>query len=393
MVVSKIVAAHTNRIEVATSPEDANLNESFPDWLLLQLRRAYCDARKHGKRKTHDEQEFEINEDENLQRLCSDIVTRKYHPSRGTVHIIYKPVMREIFAAPFRDRIVHHLIYNLVYDWWDSQFIYDSCSCREGKGTLFGVRRLDYHIRSASGNYAREVYIYKLDIQGFFMSIPRKKLLEMALTGLRKQYKGYLDSPVYKMLAFLWERIIMDDPVRGVKIVGKKSDWAKLPPEKSLFNQPYGVGIVIGNLTSQLLSNIFLNALDRFVQFRLGYKHYGRYVDDFYIVVTRDDLPQLKRDVKLIEGFLSGLGVKLHPRKRKLYTASQGVPFLGTVVHKGYILPGERVKRNLHQACKDVQMGKKDIATLVSYLGHVKHYDHYKCVSEAFERVAWEYWY
>lgn len=388
-----IVARHTKRIEVATTLEDANLNDIFSDWLLLQLQRAYYDARKHGKRKTHDEQDFEINEDENLKRLCDDIISHKYRPSRGTVHIIYKPVMREIFAAPFRDRIVHHLIYNLVYDWWDSQFIYDSYSCREEKGTLLGIRRLDHHIRSASGNYAEEVYIYKLDIQGFFMSIPRERLLKMALAGLQKQYKDHLDSPVYKMLAFLWQQIIMDDPVYGVKIVGKKSDWIKLPPEKSLFNQPPGIGIVIGNLTSQLLSNIFLNALDRFIKYQLGYKHYGRYVDDFYIVATRDQLPQLENDIQAIDGFLSGLGVKLHPKKRKIYSSSQGVPFLGVVVHKGYILPGERVRKNLRQACKDVEMGTKDITTLVSYLGHVKHYDHFKMVNDAFKKVAWNYRY
>ncbi len=355
------------------------------------MRKAYWDARKNGKRRTRDEQDFEINEDENLHRLLADILNRTYHPSRGTVHIIYKPVMREIFAAPFRDRVVHHLIYNLVYDWWDHHFIDDSYSCRVGKGTLYGIRRLDWHIRSESRNYAREVAIAKLDISGFFMSMPRKRLLGLALMGLRKQFRGQLDSPVYKMLEFLWTEIIMDDPVEGVRIIGRRSAWKKLPPEKSLFNQPPGVGIVIGNLTSQLLSNIFLNELDRFVKFRLGYKHYGRYVDDFYIVVTEDKLPQLKRDVRAIERFLSGMGVKLHPKKRAFYTSLRGVPFLGAVVHRGYVLPGERLKRNFRQACVEVEAGKKDIATLVSYLGHVKHFNKVNFVSEAFERVTWKY--
>lgn len=164
--------------------------QSYRNQLAVMLRQAYYDARKNGKRKTRDEQRFEINEDENLELLLDDIMNRSYRPSRGTVHIVNQPVKREIFAAPFRDRIVHHLIYNLVYKWWDRQFIYDSYSCREGKGTLFGIKRLDYHIRSVSLNYARKAYIKKFDIQGFFMSMPRRVLLDMALAGLKKQYKG-----------------------------------------------------------------------------------------------------------------------------------------------------------------------------------------------------------
>ena len=231
--------------------------ESFRNHLAVLLRKAYYDARKNGKRMTHDEQDFEENEDINLRLLLDDIMSRRYKPSRGTVHIVNKPVKREIFAAPFRDRIVHHLIYNLVYSWWDRHFIYDSYSCRVGKGTKMGFERLDYHIRAASQNYAKSVYIMKLDIQGFFMSMSRVRLLKLALSGLKRQYAGRLDSEEYKMLKFLWTQIIMDDPVKGVRVVGKRSEWDDLPPEKSLFNQPPGVGIVIGNLTSQLLSIFF----------------------------------------------------------------------------------------------------------------------------------------
>lgn len=183
----------------------------------------------------------------------------------------------------------------------------------------------------------------------------------------------------------------MDNPVQGVKIVGRKSEWNDLPPEKSLFNQPPGTGIVIGNLTSQLLSNIFLNALDRFIVYRLGYKHYGRYVDDFYVVVAEEELPQIKRDTYVIKEFLASLGVKLHPKKQFLAEASQGVPFLGVYIHKGYVVPGTRLKRNFRQACYEVQIGKKDIDTLISYLGHIEHFNKFKFISGVFEKVAWEY--
>ena len=363
---------------------------SFSNYLQEKLFIAYKEARR-GKRGTVDEQRFELNADENLMLLRRDLLDRTYRPSRGTAHIIHEPVIREIFAAPFRDRVVHHFIYDAVYEWWDKRFIYDSYSCREGKGTLMGIWRLDHHIRSASRNYAEEVYILKLDIQGYFMSLPRKELYERAVWGLDRQYAGRTDTSEYKLLKFLWRQIIFDDPVKGVTKKGRLSDWNLLPKSKSLFSQPPGVGIVIGNLTSQLLSNIYLDMLDRFVVFDLGYKHYGRYVDDFYIVVTKSELPQLLRDVKAIEEYLKTLKLTLHPKKRLLTTAKRGVPFLGAVVHQNYILPGKRLKKNFRRGLEEVQAGEKEIETLISYLGHTKHFNNTKFAQDEFERVGLEY--
>ncbi|MDO4747207.1 MAG: RNA-directed DNA polymerase [Candidatus Saccharibacteria bacterium] len=380
------------RIDYANNDPDRLkwVEASFANYLQEKLFIAFREA-KRGKRATRDEQRFELNADENLMLLRWDLLDRTYTSSRGTAHIIHRPVMREIFAAPFRDRVVHHYIYDAVYDWWDRRFIYDSYSCREDKGTLMGIRRLNYHIRSVSRNYAEEVYILKLDIQGYFMSLPRKELYARALWGLEQQYAGRLDSSEFLLLKFLWHQIIFDDPVKGVVRKGRLSDWDILPSNKSLFCQEPGIGIVIGNLTSQLLSNIYLDMLDRFVVYDLGYKHYGRYVDDFYIVVREAELPQLLRDVRAIEMFLKGIKLTLHPHKRMLTTARRGVPFLGAMVHQGYILPGERLKRNFREACVKVQAGAKDVETLVSYLGHVEHFDRMKFLAHEFERIGLDY--
>lgn len=365
---------------------------SFSNYLQERLFMAYKEARL-GKRKTRDEQRFELNLDENLMLLRHDIMDRSYIPSRGTAHIIHKPVMREIFAAPFRDRVVHHYIYDQVYNWWDKRFIYDSYSCREGKGTLMGIKRMDYHIRSASRNYAEKVYVLKLDIQGYFMSLPRKDLYQRAIWGLERQYAGNTDAMEFRTLKFLWHQVIFDDPIVGVKRKGKLSDWDLLPSSKSLFCQKPGVGIVIGNLTSQLLSNIYLDMLDRFIVYDLGYKHYGRYVDDFYVVVTEPEVPQLLCDVRAIEEYLKMMKLTLHPRKRLLITIDKGVPFLGAIIHQGYILPGERLKRNFRKACVAVQAGANDIETLVSYLGHTKHFNNIMFLTEEFERIGLDYCY
>ena len=370
------------------------LQKPFSDRLRDKLYEAYKNARKNGKRKTHDEHRFEINQFENLAILQKDLENRTYVPSRSTAHIIYNPVIREIFAATFRDRIVHHLIFSTVYDWWDRRFIYDSYSCRIGKGTLFGVTRLDHHIRAVSQNYKKRAWVYKFDIKGYFMSLPRKELLKMALAGLDKQFKGHQNTEEYRLMRFLWQQIIMDDPVEGVKKKGKLSDWNKLPKSKSLFGQPAGKGIVIGNLTSQLLSNMYLDSLDKFIMYELGYKHYGRYVDDFYIVVDDSRVEQLKRDVKVIRNFLKRKGLTLHPKKCTLQDSKNGVDFLGAVVYHNHIVPGRRIKKNLQKACLDVKKGRKDGDSLVSYLGLCQHINSRKMLKEVFDYTDFDldYW-
>ncbi len=357
--------------------------------LTKELYIAYLDARK-GKRKTFDEYKFEMHALLNIVNLANTIANRTYRPSRGTAHVIYNPVIREIFAACFRDRVVHHWIYNMVYDWWDKHFIYDSYSCRVGKGTLFGIKRLKHHIESVAENGLHEAWVIKLDIQGYFMSMRRDLLYERAVWGLNQQFKDRKNWRYYT-LKFLWAQIIFDDPCRGVRRKGWPNDWKDVPDTKSLFKQKPGIGIVIGNLTSQLLSNILLDLLDRFVTEELGYKHYGRYVDDFYIVVPKEDLVKAKADIKRIEAFLKRLGLTLHPKKRMIQPAKRGVPFLGAVVYPNRILPGARIKKNAFLAFDEVVSGKRSADTVISYMGHMKHYKSDKALSELFDKVGWIY--
>ena len=349
--------------------------------LFFYLYVSYLEARKGGKRATFDEHRFEVNEFENLLNLTRAILLNQYKPLRGTAHVIFKPVMREIFAASFRDRVVHHFIYMMIYDWWDKHFILDSYSCREGKGTSFGLERLQHQLRAASCNGTKEVWVAKFDIQGFFMSLNRKKLYERAVWGLDQQFKGH-KGLMYNLVKRCLYEVIMDDPVKGVRRKGWPKDWEKMPHTKSLFWQLPGIGIVIGNLTSQLLSNIYLDMLDRFVKFTLGYKYYGRYVDDFYIIVTKEQLPQLKRDKGAIERFLKGLDLTLHPKKYSLQPVKNGVAFLGAVVYPNVIYPGKRLKRNAQKAFYEYAHGRGKKETLISYVGHMKYMKHYEVLCD-----------
>lgn len=378
----------------------------FEEFLRAELWQAYLAARL-GKRNTIDEHRFELHDVANLQNLRDCFLNRSYHPSRGVAFIIRDPVVREIVAAPFRDRVVHHFLFNICGDWWDRRFIPDSYSCRKGKGTLYGQKRLAHHLRQVTENYTKEAFVAKLDIQGYFMSLKHQKLYQRVQWGLRQQFfhatradreNGIRCAPqhrlrLYNLLCYLWKEIIFDKPMQGIAIRGKRSDWKQLPRSKSLFCQPPEQGIVIGNLTSQLLSNIFLDQLDRFVTFDLGYRHYGRYVDDFYILVPLEQRDQLLRDVDEIERFLKGrLGLTLHPKKRYSQLASHGIPFIGATVHPGYILPSRRAQNKAFLAAYRLATeGEGDPAGILSRMGCLKHINSRRLFKRIFDSFGWEY--
>lgn len=394
-----------------------NYNSPFADFLLQELWRAYDGARK-GKRKTLDEHRFELNAIENILLLRNSILHRNYQPSRGVAFIVHDPVTREIVAAPFRDRIVHHLLYNFCADWWDRHFITDSYSCRIGKGTLFGQKRLAHHLRCATKNYRVPAFAVKLDIQGYFMSLDHSQLFARTLWGLNRQFQYTrssqpripLDQPeffaknsifcrpqdryeLYQTLKFLWQRIIFDHPMDNIEIHGSRRDWQQLPPTKSLFNQPAHRGIVIGNLTSQLLSNIYLDQLDRFVTFDLGYAHYGRYVDDFYIIVPDHQREQLLRDLVIIENYLADeLKLTLHPHKRYKQPAVRGIPFIGAVIYPHCIIPGRRTRHNSYRAAyRLAALGEGSAEGFMTRLGSNKHINSYQFFKKLFDSFGWEF--
>lgn len=361
------------------------------EWLYYKLFKAERKARK-GKTDTRDVYLFEMNLEENLRQLAHDIWTGVYMPSRGIAFIIDRPVVREIFAAQFRDRVVHHFLFDMIYKWWDRRLINNSYSCRVGKGSLYGVKMLEKQIKRVSKNYTERAYVVKLDIQGYFMSLNREKVFERVKWGLRIQYAH---APrIMMLLEFVWARVIFDDPCRGVTIRGKQSDWKRLPKTKTLFGQKPGYGIVIGNLSSQLLSNIYLDFLDRFVVYELGYRNYGRYVDDFYIVVEESEYEKLKKDVKMIEKFLKDkLELTLHPRKHYYQEVRKGVEFLGVIIYNGHLVASKRFKANFAKAALEVGMGYKDVSSIVSYMGRLKHINGKKLTHEVFEYMGWRYRY
>jgi len=378
-------------LKVETDTEEKEWLRNPKNMLLMELYIAELLARKGGKRKTMDTHGFEINLFENLVRLRDALWNSYYYPSRGTVHIIFDPVQREIFAAPYVDRILHHWIVGTIMKWQDKRLIYDSYSCRKNKGTLFGVKRLQHHILSVSHNMKDKAYVVQLDLTGYFMHIKRDILYQLVRSNIDKEFPKEARDKRYQILLWAVGQVIFDDPTKGVRLQGSYYDWMGLPDDKSLMVQPEGQGMVIGNFTSQTFSNIYLDPLDRFIKHTLGYKHYGRYVDDLYMVVNEEELQRVNNDIKAIETFLASYGLKLNKKKTKITEVHKGVKFLGVIVRGFRLFPCKRLIDNYRKAAYLVEVGLKPPETITSYIGMFSHLDAGNINKQIFDTLGWDY--
>ena len=316
--------------------------------LLLDLHQAYHDARRHKRNKPY-QLHFERCSEANLERLCDELWHRTYRPGPSTCFIITDPKRREVFAAQFRDRIVHHLYYNYVHEMLERTFIADSYSCIKHRGTHYGIARLERHIRRESQNYSVPCYVLKMDISGYFMHIDRNRLHNVILRQLRsmahhklekRSCEHWLDRVDMDFVEWLTGVIIMQDPVSNCYRRGNLLHWHELPRSKSLFYSPEGCGLPIGNLTSQLFSNVYLNELDQFAKRQLLCRHYGRYVDDFY-VVSADRLWLCSLQQPLTLFLRNSLGLEVNQGKTCVADVRKGVGFLGA-----YLKPCRRYVNN-----------------------------------------------
>ena len=282
-----------------------------------------------------------------------------------------KPKLREIFAADFRDRVVHHILVDYLERIWERIFIYDSYACRKEKGTHVAIKRLQKFIRQSSKNGKVRVYYLQLDVKNFFTSIDKKILFDIIK-------KKIVDPEVL----WLAQTIIFWDCTKSFILKDREGVVGKIPSHKSLFGKDNKCGLPIGNLTSQFFANVYMDQLDQYVKHTLKAKYYVRYVDDFVILDSdRDRLVKMQDDIgKFLKEHLL---LQLHPTRRKLLPVTNGIDFLGYIVRHNYILIRNRVINNLMTKYrKFVDGGKKDIDgfrdSLASYLGHLKHANVYR---------------
>lgn len=358
---------------------------------LQDIFEAYYQCRKN-KRKTVNALKFEIDYEQNLINLHKEIISGNYQIGKSIAFIVDKPVKREIFAGDFRDRIIHHLIINKLNPLFEKQFIYDSYSCREGKGTHFGIKRVERFLRSCSRNHTKDCYILKLDISGFFMHINKDILFEKLQAFIKEKY---FQKDKYILLN-LCKQVIYNDPIKNCVIKSPKSKWIGLPKSKSLFFAAKNRGLPIGNFTSQIFANFYLDSFDHFVKHNLGVRYYGRYVDDF--IIFHKDKSYLKDIVPVLRSFLwQELRLELHPKKIYLQHYRKGVVFLGMFISPHRTVAGKRIAGNFYWSMKrwnqiilknvktklikslfSKHQQKEFLSSMNSYLGIVKHYSSYK---------------
>lgn len=353
--------------------------------LQLELFKAYFDARKN-KRNTINQLAFEKNLESNIFSLADEIISGFYSPRPSICFIVNQPVKREIFAADFRDRVIHHYIYNHISPVFEKVFINDSYSCRKEKGTHYGIKRIDHFIRSCSKNYSRDCYILKLDIKGYFMAMNRNILFEKVKKEIFKT-SNKVDFDI-QLVTQLIQQTIFNDPTRNCTVKGLQKDWAGLPKSKSLFHARQNCGLPIGNLTSQLFGNVYLNDFDHWVKKSLGIRYYGRYVDDFILI--HEDKSYLQSLIKPIAEYLDNeLNLQLHPNKIYLQHYSKGVKYLGAVIKPHRIYIANRTKGQFYESVRkhgqvikfeeiDKEKKQKFISSINSYLGITRHYRTYK---------------
>jgi retron-type reverse transcriptase len=349
---------------------------------LSNLLAAYYSCRKK-KRKTINAIKFELDLETNLLQLKYSLETRTYQPKKSICFVVTYPKIREIFAADFADRIIHHLLVAQIEPYYEKIFIDNSFACRKGKGTHKALKNLHQDLKW--GFYAQ------FDIQSFFTSIDKKILYEI----IRQKIVRLKRNPIWKEeILYLTQTIIFHDPTKNYRINGDKTLWEKLPQQKSLFGVLVNKGLPIGNLTSQFFANVYLNELDQFVKRKVKVKYYFRYVDD--LVLLSDNLDELKKwRVKIGKFLQNKLRLQLHPDKDKYGLVSEGIDFIGYIIRPNYILSRKRVVDNLKAKLHyfnqvKIPPSKEEIKQMIarvnSYYGHFRHANCYNLRKNLYEK-------
>lgn len=336
---------------------------------------AYFDCRRR-KRRTASAIVYEMNYESNLIALRDRINARTYQPGKSICFVVTRPRYREVFAASFEDRIVHHLIAIRLEPLFEEIFSPRTFNCRKGKGQLYGKKMLEADIKEASNNYTEDCYIMKLDLQGFFMSIDKAMLAVRIDKFIIDYYKGEdIDD-----LRYLCKTVILHCPEKNCERHSPIYYWDHLPPSKSLFTNGEGLGVAIGNLFAQLFANFLLNVIDWYLEV-LGIIYHGRYVDDMYCIHKDNQL--LLGSVPKIRVKLAEYGLRLNEKKFYIQHYTKGVEFTGSIVKPYRSYCCNRTLSNFMVAVRRLNKAQNideithAVASINSYLGLLRHSNEY----------------
>ncbi len=310
----------------------------------------------NGKRNKKDVQEFSLCLMDNIFSLHSNLINHTYKHGGYQAFKINDPKPRDIHKATVRDRLLHHAIYRILYPFFDRTFIADSYSCRLNKGTHKAVNKFRAFAWKVSKNNTKTCWVLKCDIRKFFANIDHKILVKIL--------EEYIPDA---NIIWLLENVI-----------------DSFSSEKDM-----SVGLPLGNLTSQLFVNIYMNKFDQFVKHKLKVKRYIRYADDF--IILAEDKKWLEEQISPIKEFLrQELRLALHPDKIFIKTVASGVDFLGLVNFSDYRVLRTKTRRRMFKKIENKYvdwqgglMSEESFGqSLQSYLGILKHCNGYGIVRE-----------
>ena len=358
------------RLEALLECEAKNPHNKIVLWKDLLAAYEEC---KHRKTSTDSYLAFKDNETWNLMELYSELNSGGYKPGTSVYFIATQPKYREVWAADFKDRIVHHLLYNIMSPVWEPEFATGSFACRPNKGTLAAINYIHRKLKSHAKRGVFPQYV-KYDLSNFFVSI-NKRILKEILREKVGEYAIYWD---------LIETVIDHDPTLDYVYNGNPKLQKQVPAHKQLMQAKKGVGLPIGNLTSQFFANVLLNKLDQYVLKNIPNLGYARYVDDFVILIkSRSEVAKITKE---LTSFLDQLGLQINPSKTKVNDPRCGLDFVGQIIRTNYRLPRTRIvrtaarfirKQSLRSDCT-LEDFKQFGSVVNSFLGILKHSNSYR---------------
>lgn len=336
-------------------------------------------------------------------------ILHEYTPKTSTCFIVTRPTLREIFAANFRDRIVQHWICLRLEPLFEQRFISQgdvSHNCRKGYGTRSAVDALERDINEVSRGYTREAWVAKIDIQSFFMSIDTEILWRFLEQFIKAKYLG--DD--IDILLYLTEVTVKHRPQTDCVRQSPCELWRLLAQHKSLFNRPQGIGVAIGNITSQQEANFFMSYYVeemKPIAEEAGAK-IEQFVDDIACVApTKEFCLKFRKESERI--LRERLGLKMHPNKFYLQSAKKGVKFVGQVIMPGRRYISNRTLANFvnqlrstERHCRQILNGnvtarslsllRHDVCSINSYLGFMARIASYRMREKIFKRECHAFW-
>lgn len=345
-----------------------------------QLVKAYYNARR-GKRDKIRICEFDFSLESNLIKLKNLLETDNYFPSPYAHFTIFDPKTRQVAAPAFRDRVLQHSLIATIEPLFEKKFILDSYACREGKGTHLGAKRVKKFLMAARciNGRNKNIYVLQCDVQKYFQSIS----WDILLTLIAKTIHCRKTFDLIRKIITTHEKIGGND--NAVKNDGQLSLFFPVNTEVPAVSVGMKRGLPIGNLTSQLFANIYLNELDHFVKEVLRERWYARYMDDFLII--HPDKEHLKQAREQIRTFLKEkLALNLHRKKNTINNVRDGVPFVGYRIFYDHLLVRgntlARMQKKYRRRVKLFQNGliseNKLVQAQYSIRGHLKHANTYR---------------